>query len=304
MLAKPRRLGNNQTTFISLDDNGLEEESEAFHSPPFNPAGSNANDYEDDIAEDEDEEETFHILPIGDVDEAFNSGSNQESTGFETDSPSGTLDDQDPHREVLTDEYVDEDAAESEVTEGHTTESVDEINEGEMDEGLTASEEFTPATGPTSYETDPNPESSTYCSEPYSPDSPLIQYALVIDAGSTGSRIHVYKFNNCGPSAALEYETFKAVQPGLSSFARDPTAAAASLDALMEEAVRVVPESLHHCSPIEVKATAGLRLLPGNEGQAILEEVRVRLESDWPFALGKDENAIEIMDGKDEGKFG
>lgn len=244
----------------------------------------------------------FHILPVEETDEALNSGSKYKGSKVNDHSEPDAIDSQDPHHEVLDDSFADEDAEDAEQIEGHTTESIDEINEEETDEGLTGSEEFTPATGPTSFETDPDPESTTYCSEPYSPDSSLIQYALVIDAGSTGSRIHVYKFNHCGPTPALEYETFKAVQPGLSSFARDPTAAAASLDPLMEEAVRVVPESLHHCSAVEVKATAGLRLLPGNEGQAILEEVRVRLESDWPFALSKEENAVEIMDGKDEGK--
>ncbi|KAJ9114906.1 hypothetical protein QFC20_001279 [Naganishia adeliensis] len=274
--------------------------SEAFHSPPFNPAGSTGDDYADEIAQDEDEE-MFHILPVEDVDEALNSGYKFKGSEDESESEPDAIDSQDPHREILDDQFADE-VDESEYTEGHTTESIDEINEEESEEGLTASEEFTPATGPTSFETDPNPERTTYCSEPYSPESPIIQYALVIDAGSTGSRIHVYKFNNCGPTPSLEYETFKAVQPGLSSFARDPTAAAASLDPLMEEAVRVVPESLRHCSAVEVKATAGLRLLPGTEGEAILEEVRVRLESDWPFALSKEDNAIEIMDGKDEGE--
>lgn len=289
------------STFLAAQDNEDDEESDAFQSPPFNPAGSIGEEYADEISQDEDEEEMFHILPVGDTDEALNSGSGYKGSQVYDNSEPVAVDSEDPHHEVLDDSFADEEA--EEVTEGHTTESIDEINEEETDEGLTASEEFTPATGPTSFETDPDPESTTYCSEPHSPDSALIQYALVIDAGSTGSRIHVYKFNNCGPTPALEYETFKAVQPGLSSFARDPTAAAASLDPLMEEAVRVVPESLHHCSAVEVKATAGLRLLPGNEGQAILEEVRVRLESDWPFALSKEENAVEIMDGKDEGEF-
>ncbi|KAJ7621946.1 hypothetical protein DFH06DRAFT_769104 [Mycena polygramma] len=41
-----------------------------------------------------------------------------------------------------------------------------------------------------------------------SPDS-LVQYVLVLDAGSTGSRIHIHKFNNCSPSPAYGYEVFK-----------------------------------------------------------------------------------------------
>lgn len=100
---------------------------------------------------------------------------------------------------------------------------------------------------------------------------------------------------------SLEYETFMAINPGLSAFARDPTAAAASLDPLLEEAKRVVPESLWNCSPVEVKATAGLRLLGAKESEAILDEVRNRLETNYPFVVGN-ERSVEIMDGKDEGE--
>lgn len=58
---------------------------------------------------------------------------------------------------------------------------------------------------PQTYEEDPDPSKTTYCTTPHSSTDRLVQYALMIDAGSTGSRIHIYKFNNCGPSAAYEY---------------------------------------------------------------------------------------------------
>jgi len=91
------------------------------------------------------------------------------------------------------------------------------------------------------------------------------------------------------------------INPGLSAFARDPTAAAASLDSLLDEAKRVVPEEMWNCSPVEVKATAGLRLLGAKESEAILDEVRNRLETNYPFVVGN-ERSVEIMDGKDEGE--
>lgn len=181
----------------------------------------------------------------------------------------------------------------SEAEQDFTNES-----ESESDSSSEAESSF-----PGSFEQDPDPASTTACTEPVSSDKPVVLYALTIDAGSTGSRIHVYKFNNCGPSPQLEYETFKAVKPGLSAYARDPTAAAASLDPLLEEAYRVVPESLRKCTPVEVKATAGLRLLGQQESEAILDEVRNRLETNWDFTVSG-ERAVEIMDGKDEGKSG
>ena len=181
----------------------------------------------------------------------------------------------------------------------------------EAQSAIEADEDFTDITdaAPThaempimTFETDPDPASTTFCEDPFDSMRPLVQYALTIDAGSTGSRIHVYKFHNCGPSPKLEYETFMSINPGLSAYASDPTAAAASLDPLMQEAERVVPEELWSCTPVEVKATAGLRLLGTQESEAILDEVRNRLETNWKFVVPS-EKSVEIMDGKDEGGY-
>ncbi|KAF8811010.1 hypothetical protein BYT27DRAFT_7185123 [Phlegmacium glaucopus] len=56
----------------------------------------------------------------------------------------------------------------------------------------------------------------------------------MIDAGSTGSRTHIYNFNNCGPSTEYEYEAFKVTQPDLSN-AGKPEDAAKNLDILLDE---------------------------------------------------------------------
>ena len=50
---------------------------------------------------------------------------------------------------------------------------------------------------------------------------PDIFYAIVFDAGSTGSRIHVNKFTKRTGKLELLYELFEQVKPGLSSFADD-----------------------------------------------------------------------------------
>ena len=66
-------------------------------------------------------------------------------------------------------------------------------------------------------------------------------------------------------------------QPGLSSFAGNPEGAARSLDVLLDEAVRVVPKAMDACTPVAVKATPGLRLLP--ECADILSVVEERIRS-------------------------
>jgi len=147
------------------------------------------------------------------------------------------------------------------------------------------------------------------CTKSYSRDKPLIQYALMIDAGSTGSRIHVYRFNNCGSTPELEDEVFKMTEQkpggsGLSSYKEDAEGAAKSLDVLMEAAMENVPDKLKGCTPIAVKATAGLRKLGEVMSDAILKAVRNRLETQYPFpVLSADKGGVEVMDGKDEGVY-
>ncbi|KAF8483036.1 nucleoside phosphatase GDA1/CD39 [Gautieria morchelliformis] len=155
---------------------------------------------------------------------------------------------------------------------------------------------------PPTFATDPDPSKSVHCTAPYAPSSPLVQWALMLDAGSTGSRIHVYKFNNCGAAPQYEYEVFRKVTPGLSAFEGDAEGAARSLDELMEEAVGAVPEGARGCAPVAVRATAGLRVLGAEKSSEILRAVRARLETRYPFPVAK-EDGVTIMDGKDEGVY-
>ncbi|KAI9149418.1 Guanosine diphosphatase [Paramyrothecium foliicola] len=148
---------------------------------------------------------------------------------------------------------------------------------------------------------------TTKCTKSFSKDKPIVQYVLMIDAGSTGSRIHVYKFNNCGAVPELESEEFKMTEKsvgGLSNFKNDPVAAAKSLDPLLQVAMDKVPDALKGCSPVAVKATAGLRLIGEELSNAILAEVRRHLEEDYPFpVVGQEQGGVAVMDGSDEGVY-
>lgn len=124
----------------------------------------------------------------------------------------------------------------------------------------------------------------------------------MIDAGSSGSRIHAYKFNYCKATPELEDEVFQMLEPGLSSFGDNALGAAKSLDPLLETALRSIPVFLHKSTPVAVKATAGLRLMGDIKANRILEAVRNRLETVYPFPIIK-EQGVAIMDGGDEGVY-
>lgn len=131
----------------------------------------------------------------------------------------------------------------------------------------------------------------------------------MVDAGSTGSRIHVYKFNNCGPTPELESEDFKMTEKkeggsGLSSYGDDAEGAAKSLDVLLDLAMEKVPESYRACTPVAVKATAGLRKLGEEKSNNTLKAVRHRLETKYPFPVVADEKGgVEVMPGEMEGVY-
>lgn len=94
------------------------------------------------------------------------------------------------------------------------------------------------------------------------------------------------------------------IQGGLSSYKGKPEEAAKSLDVLMKVAMDTVPENLRKCTPVQVKATAGLRLLGAQDSADILAAVRHRLQTEYPFPIAdEDGQGVMIMDGKDEGVY-
>lgn len=142
------------------------------------------------------------------------------------------------------------------------------------------------------------------CTTAHDGVSPVNQYVVMIDAGSSGSRVHVYHFNNCQASPRLVKEEFKMLEPGLSSYKTDPEAAAKSLDPLLQLALETVPKDSQKCTPIAVKATAGLRLIGEEKATAILDAVRDHLEKSYPFAVvSKESGGVAMLSGADEGAY-
>ena len=127
------------------------------------------------------------------------------------------------------------------------------------------------------------------------------EYSVVFDAGSTGSRIHVYHFSVAsGGGLVLKHDDFHQTEPGLSSYAGRPKEAAESLSMLLEAVKSSVPPSSLAETPCQLKATAGLRLLSGNQAEEILSAVQEKLaRTDYSIRP----NAVSILDGRYEGAY-
>ncbi|XP_069462986.1 ectonucleoside triphosphate diphosphohydrolase 6 [Ambystoma mexicanum] len=134
---------------------------------------------------------------------------------------------------------------------------------------------------------------------PASLKSAHVFYGIMFDAGSTGTRIHVFKFTQTGKDTPkLDYEIFRALKPGLSTYADDPDQCVQGILQLLEVAKKEIPSDLWAVTPLVLKATAGLRLLPGEKAQNLLDKVK-DIFGESPFYVGED--CVTIMNGTDEG---
>uniref|UniRef100_A0A8C6MP48 nucleoside diphosphate phosphatase n=1 Tax=Mus spicilegus TaxID=10103 RepID=A0A8C6MP48_MUSSI len=124
-------------------------------------------------------------------------------------------------------------------------------------------------------------------------------YGIMFDAGSTGTRIHVFQFARPpGETPTLTHETFKALKPGLSAYADDVEKSAQGIQELLNVAKQHIPYDFWKATPLVLKATAGLRLLPGEKAQKLLQKVKEVFKAS-PFLVGDD--CVSIMNGTDEG---
>lgn len=133
-------------------------------------------------------------------------------------------------------------------------------------------------------------------------------YLAMIDAGSSGCRAHIYRYgklgNSEGPLYILPQHNSKKIKPGLSSFANNPNDAGKSLTGLIEFMKEQVPLSDWEVTPIWLKATAGLRMLPTATSDNILESVRSFLNNkeNSPFLFRS--SWARVIPGNEEGGFG
>ncbi|KAJ8410143.1 hypothetical protein AAFF_G00201240 [Aldrovandia affinis] len=127
-----------------------------------------------------------------------------------------------------------------------------------------------------------------------------IFYAVMFDAGSTGTRIHVYTFiqKERDELPVLDNEMFHSVKPGLSAYADMPERGGDTVRQLLKVAKKTVPRLEWKRTPVVLRATAGLRLLPEEKARALLEQVQ-QVFDESKFFIPSD--SVGIMNGTNEG---
>lgn len=131
------------------------------------------------------------------------------------------------------------------------------------------------------------------------------KHGIVFDAGSSGSRIHVYTWETGGggPKDAfdLKSDDLIKIKPGLSAYKGKTSEAGSSLAPLIAHAKKTVPADLVPTTPVFLMATAGLRMVGEAAKDAILKSVCQELsQSGFLFRC----EWATLLDGREEGLFG
>ncbi|XP_063101127.1 ectonucleoside triphosphate diphosphohydrolase 7 isoform X1 [Cavia porcellus] len=143
-------------------------------------------------------------------------------------------------------------------------------------------------------------------------EDPNLNYGLVIDCGSSGSRIFVYFWprHNGNPHDLLDIKQMrdrnsqpvvKKIKPGISAMADTPEHASDYLRPLLSFAAAHVPVKKHKETPLYILCTAGMRLLPERKQLAILADLVKDLPLEFDFLFSQSQ--AEVISGKQEGVY-
>lgn len=144
------------------------------------------------------------------------------------------------------------------------------------------------------------------------------QYGIVIDLGSSGSRLVVYQWpkdtpasddihtRTSPPSITTRKEWTLKILPGILSFSKSKVRDLWSghFSDLIEFAENIVPRSHHSQTPVFVLATAGMRLLPEDDQKRILRETCKVIRHNSQFYLPDCKEFVQVIDGATEGLYG
>jgi len=149
--------------------------------------------------------------------------------------------------------------------------------------------------------------------------SSLGRYGVILDAGSSGTRVHVYKWLNSARAAkeanSAELQSLPKlktksgwtdkIHPGVSTFGDHPADVGPDhLQGLLDHALSIVPKDQVEDTPLFLMATAGVRLLEPMRQRALLGEICSYAQKHTKFSLPNCDLHIQVIPGETEGLYG
>ncbi|MCA9660042.1 MAG: hypothetical protein KC486_16985, partial [Myxococcales bacterium] len=133
-------------------------------------------------------------------------------------------------------------------------------------------------------------------------------YIVLIDAGSTGSRAYTFQIDAAegGGIPTLTQLSSAKVEPGLSSFKGEPDKAAGSIAGLLtqaDSALDKLPDECEGKTPAALMATAGMRLLEGEDGGDAAAKAIYAAVTDAVRDTGLDLRFAGTISGQQEGLY-
>ncbi|KAF2129273.1 hypothetical protein P153DRAFT_16447 [Dothidotthia symphoricarpi CBS 119687] len=145
------------------------------------------------------------------------------------------------------------------------------------------------------------------------------RYGVVLDAGSSGTRVYIYRWLNSDtarkqatdaqlhtlPVIETDKKWTKKIHPGISTFGEHPHDVGRDhLDKLLSHALKKIPQQDVPNTPLFLLATAGMRILPDGQRKAVLKEVCDYAKTNTKFQLPDCDVHIQVIPGETEGLYG
>lgn len=149
--------------------------------------------------------------------------------------------------------------------------------------------------------------------------SPNHRYGIIFDAGSSGTRLHIYRWldshkarKEAGvkelkslPVLETKSKWTEKIHPGISTFGENPDRVGPDhLESLYKKARKVIPTALEEDTPVFLLATAGMRLLPEDQRNELLQRICSYTRSNTRFQLPNCDVHIQVIPGEVEGLYG
>jgi len=159
-----------------------------------------------------------------------------------------------------------------------------------------------------------------------------LKYAIIIDAGSSGTRIQIYswidtnflkeKIKNTEKNEYLKYITDDGlpvigqgsssdnfdyqlkIEGGISSYENKVKDIDEHIKYIMDYAESVIPKNKYEETEVYLFATAGMRLLSLEKQEEILNEIYGYMKDNYKFKIKDKETNIRVITGEEEGLFG